>query len=325
MVQSQIVATGMALGSQRLENVALAVPLGVSAQWIERQTGIRCRYWASEKETTADLAVRAAKKALERAGWNPRELDLIVLSTTSPDYPLPATACLVQSRICADRAYAFDVGASCSGFLYALSIADQAIRSGDVRRALVLGAEVKSPFLKKSDPSTAILFGDGAGALLIERSEGEGRGIEGIFLHADGAHHSLIRLPAGGSRRPLTAGSLSDQAHTIEMKGPSLFRLAVRRLGDALDEALTKEWPLERVNWFVFHQANRRILDAVAEKRGIPPDKILMVLSDFGNTSSASLPIALDVGGNGRFRSGDRIILLSFGGGITWGGARLIW
>jgi len=324
MIRTRIVATGRALGSERINNATLAVRLGVTEEWIEKQSGIRHRHWVSREETTSDLALGASRQALDRAGWDPASLDLIVLSSTSPDYPLPATACLLQGRLGAHRAYAFDVGASCSGFLYALSVADHALRSGTAARALVVGAEVKSPFLNLRDPSTLILFGDGAGSLLLERREGKEAGIETLFLHADGAYHHLIRLPAGGSRRPLSPESLKEAGHTLQMQGARLFRLAIRRLGEALDEAL-RGLTLQEVDWFVFHQANRRILETLARKRTIPQEKLLITLTEFGNTSSASLPIALDVGGNGLFRPGDRIVLLGFGGGVTWGGARLIW
>lgn len=324
MIRSRIVASGRALGSERIDNKTLGERLGISPHSIEKRTGIKCRFWVTEKESTSDLAVRAAQDALVQAQWHPLTLDLIVLSTTSPDFPFPATACLVQQKLLAHNASSFDINASCTGFLYALSIADHAIRSQTVRRVLVVASEVKSRWLKMNDPSTAILFGDGAGAILLEESAGAS-GIDTIFLHADGTKHSLIRLPAGGSRQPLSWQTLSDQAHTIEMKGPSLFRIAVRRFGEALDEALTSGWDKSNVDWFVFHQANKRILEAIVNKAGIPKDKVLLTLPEVGNTSSSALPIALDIGKNDCFHPGNRIVLIGFGGGITWGSARLVW
>lgn len=325
MRRSRIAATGRALGSERIDNAALARRLGISAEGIEKRTGIRCRYWAGEKEATSDLAIQAAGQALRRAGCSPREIDLIVLSTTSGDYPFPATACLVQSRLGAERAYAYDVNASCTGFLYALSLADHAIRSGRAHRALVIASEVKSRFLNPADPGTAILFGDGAGAVLLEETEAPVNGIDAVFLHADGSQHGLIRLPAGGSRRPLTDRTLAGNEHTIRMQGTALFRVAVRRLIEALDEALVPGWEMGKVDWFVFHQANRRILEKVVKIREIPAERILMTLGDYGNSSSASLPIALDEGAIGPFRRGDRLVLVGFGGGVSWGSARITW
>jgi 3-oxoacyl-[acyl-carrier-protein] synthase-3 len=325
MMRSRVVATGRALGSEKVDNATLAGRLGTTPISIERRTGIKTRYWVKEGESTADLAVRAAQEALQRAGWTPASIDLIVLSTTSPDYPFPSTACLVQYRLAADRAYAFDLNASCSGFLYALSVADHAIRSGGARRALVIASEVKSPFLRENDLSTQILFGDGAGALLLEGAEGARDGIEAIFLHADGSKHHLVRLPAGGSRDPLSPRTLSEKRHSIRMNGTGLFRSAVRFLSKALDEATGANWDKKEIDWFVFHQANGRILETVAKREGIPMKKVILTLREFGNTSSSSLPIALDKGGTRLFRPGDKILLVSFGGGITWGATRLVW
>jgi 3-oxoacyl-[acyl-carrier-protein] synthase-3 len=324
VIRSRIIGTGKALGSERIENKTLSISVGLSPVEIEKRTGIQCRYWASEKETTADLAARAAEEALRRAGRRPEEVGLIVLSTTSPDFPFPATACLVQDRLSARRAHAFDLNASCSGFLYALSIADHAIRSETVVSALVIAAEIKSRFLKRDDFSTAILFGDGAGAVLLERSE-ERSGIEAVSLHADGRGHALVRLPAGGSRQPISPRTLANREHTIEMNGSALYRAAVARLGETLEELASSGWSSEKIDWYVFHQANGRILKTAARRNRIPMRKVIVTLADFGNTSSSSIPIALEVGSNGRFRPGERIALVSFGGGLTWGSARLVW
>jgi 3-oxoacyl-[acyl-carrier-protein] synthase-3 len=328
--RSRIVGTGSYLPARLVENEEVSRPLRLDAAAIERRTGIRTRHRASEDEAASDLAVHAARRALEAAGLGPESVEAIVLSTTSPDMAFPSTACLLQQHLQAARAAAFDVAASCSGFLYGLSMADAFIRSGQYRCCLVVAAEVKSRFLDPADEATAILFGDGAGAAVVVAREGAAPGAPGVLgvrLHADGSRYGLIAMAAGGSRRPASPETVRAREHTIRLQGAPLFRVAVRRLTEAVRETL-KDFgvgasELARV---VFHQANGRLLSAVLERLAIPPEKMYTVLDRFGNASSASLPIALDHAvREGRIMPGDLVLLGAFGGGLTWGTALIRW
>ncbi len=234
----------------------------------------------------------------------------------------PSTACLIQKTLSARSIPALDLNASCTGFLYALSVGDQFIRTGMASRVLVIAAEVKSPFINPQDVSTSILFGDGAAAVVL--AEGD-KGIRSIRLHADGSRHRLISLPAGGSRQPTSRETLSDRLNYMRMEGKGLFRMAVKRMQEAL-ASLAKEIPLSEVDFFVFHQANLRILEVVFEKAKIPFDKSVITIPQYGNTSSSSLPIALDEGiRRGQIKPGNRVALCAFGGGLTWGTALIEW
>lgn len=330
MRRSRIVGTGSFLPDRGVDNAEVSRLLRLDAAAIERRTGIRTRRWAAEHDASSDLAERAARKACEAAGVAPDSVDAILLSTTSPDMAFPSTACLLQQRLRAPQAAAFDVAASCSGFLYGLSMADAFIRSGQYRRCLVVAAEVKSRFLDPADEATAILFGDGAGAALVtaeDRSGPEAPGILGVRLHADGSRYGMITMPAGGSRKPAGPETVRAREHTIRIQGVPLFRVAVKRLVEAVADTL-KEFGvgISDLGRVVFHQANGRLLSAVLERLQIPPDRMYSVLERFGNASSASLPIALDHAvREGQIASGDLVLLGTFGGGLTWGTALVRW
>ena len=330
MPRSRIVGTGAALPARSVDNNEICQSLRLDSEAIFRRSGIRSRRWAGDEEAASDFAERAARQALDAAGISASSVDAILVSTTSSDMVFPSTACLVQNRLGAHRAAAFDVAASCSGFLYGLSMADALVRSGQYGRCLVEAEEIKSKFLDLGDESTAILFADGAGAALVMDDEGAGDrrdGILGIRLYADGSRHDLISLPAGGSKRPATPESVRQRQHTIRIQGPPLYRVAVKRLSEAV-AALLKEFGcrVEDVQRIVFHQANGRLIRALGERLGIPPDRIYSVIERFGNTSSASLPIALDSAVRERqIVPGDLVLLGTFGGGLTWATALVRW
>jgi len=328
--RSRIVGTGSYLPSRAVANGEVSPRLRLSPEAVYRRTGIRSRRWAADGQASSDLAAEAARAACESAGVDAATVDTIIVSTTSPDMAFPSTACHLQRRLGAARAAAFDLAASCSGFLYGLSMADGLIRSGQSQRCLVVAAEVKSRFLDLEDETTAVLFGDGAGAaLMVGEQEQAGRppGLMGVRLYADGSRYGLLHMPAGGSRRPATAETVRQRQHVIRMQGGPLFRTAVRRLADAV-QAMLKEFGIgvDDLNRVLFHQANGRLLRAVAKRLQLSDDRQYSVLEQFGNTSSASLPIAMDhaVRG-GAIRAGDLVLLGTFGGGLTWATALLRW
>ena len=303
---------------------------GVSPASIERLTGIRTRRWAAEHEASSDMAIAAGRQALEAAECAPSSVDAIILSTTSPDMAFPSTACAVQRGLGCKQVGAFDVSASCSGFLYALSMAQAMIQSSQVRTCLVIGSEVKSRSLDYQDKATTLLFGDGAGAVLVRGDDDrslEWRGILSVKLYADGAHHGLIRVPSGGSRMPLTPEAFKTKGHALRMHGAPLFRLAVRRVERAVQEIL-KEFGVrsEDIRQVVLHQANGRILSHIAGRLGVGRNRLASVIERYGNTSSASLPIALDDAvRSGNVSPGDLLLLGSFGGGLTWATSLVRW
>jgi 3-oxoacyl-[acyl-carrier-protein] synthase-3 len=318
---ARIVGTGSYLPERVMDNVAVSRGGASAGEAILRRTGIRMRRWACEEETTSLLAARAAREACLAADVNPGTLEAIIVSTTSPDTVFPATACHLQRHLGSKGTAAFDVAASCSGFLYGLSMADRLIRSGQYGRCLVVAAEIKSRFLDPEDETTAILFGDGAGAAVLVGEENR----EGPY--ADGSRAGLIQVPAGGSRQPATLQSVKDGQHTLRMRGGPLFRVAVRRMAEAVAEIL-KEFGLDvdQVGHAIFHQANGRLLAAVARRLRLPAEKVFTVIERFGNASSASLPIALDQANcGGRLRRGEVVLLGAFGGGLTWASALVRW
>ncbi len=330
MPRSRIIGTGSHLPARVVGNEEVGRWLSLDSAAIHRRTGIRTRHWATEDEPPSVLAEHAARRAFEAAGLQPSSIDAILVSTTSPDMVLPSTACHLQRSLGAEGVAAFDLAASCSGFLYGLSMADSMIRAGLLRRCLVVATEVKSRFLDLHDAATAILFGDGAGAALVTEADADGgrsAGVMGIRVYADGSRHDLISLPAGGSRQPASRQTLLDGGHTIRLQGGPLFRVAVKRLAGAVQDIL-KEFGVgvDDVTRAVFHQANGRLLNALRKRLGIPQEKVYSVIEQFGNTSSASLPIALDHAvREGRIVSGDLVLLGAFGGGLTWGTALLRW
>ena len=315
-LRSVVIGTGSALPKRRVDNEELARQVDTSDQWIVERTGIRSRYIAGEGETTASLATDAARAALENAGIDSTEVDLIVLATATPDQTFPSSATKVQAALGINDCVAFDVHAVCTGVLYAVSVADAMIRGGTGRTALVIGAETFSRILDWEDRTTCVLFGDGAGALVLRAEEGE-RGILATKLHADGRHNDLLFVDGG----PSTTGTVGK----LRMKGREVFRHAVVNLADVLNEVLTAtDLKAEDVDWVVPHQANARILDATAKKLGLPSEKVVVTVDRHANTSAASVPLALDTAvKDGRIKRGDIVVLEAMGGGFTWGAAVL--
>ncbi len=317
MIRAVITGTGSALPRRRVSNAELAQTVDTTDDWIVERTGIRFRHLAGPDETTATLATDAARAALAAAGRVPADIDLIVLATATPDQTFPASATKVQAALGIDDCVSFDVAAVCSGFLYALHVADSMIRAGAARRALVIGAETFSRILDWEDRTTCVLFGDGAGAIVLEAEESDSgaRGILSTRLHADGRHNGLLYVDGG----PSTTGTVGH----VRMKGREVFRHAVVNLAAVMEEALAGTgYCANDVDWVVPHQANARILDATAKKLGLPPERVVMTVDQHANTSAASVPLALDVAvRDGRITAGDLIVLEAMGGGFTWGAA----
>ncbi|MBX9731948.1 MAG: ketoacyl-ACP synthase III [Sphingomonas sp.] len=315
MIRSVITGTGSALPARRVSNAELAETVDTSDEWIVERTGIRFRHIAAESETTATLAADACRAALAAAGRAANEVDLIVLATATPDQTFPSSATKVQAMLGIDDCVAFDVAAVCSGFLYALHVADSLIRTGAARRALVIGAETFSRLLDWEDRTTCVLFGDGAGAIVLEGESGGDRGVLHSRLHADGRHNQLLYVDGG----PSTTGTVGK----VRMKGREVFRHAVVNLATVMEEVLSASgFSAQDVDWVVPHQANARILDATARKLGLPPEKVIMTVDQHANTSAASVPLALDVAvRDGRIKRGDLLVLEAMGGGFTWGAA----
>jgi 3-oxoacyl-[acyl-carrier-protein] synthase III len=312
--------TGSALPRNRVSNAQLAERVDTSDEWIVERTGIRFRHIAEPDETTGTLATDAARKAIDAAGLAPTDIDLIVLATATPDQTFPATATKVQAALGIDDCVAFDVAAVCSGFLYAVQVADAMIRSGVHTRALVIGSETFSRILDWEDRTTCVLFGDGAGAIVLAAEDVDDaapRGILSTKLHADGRHNELLYVDGG----PSTTGTVGK----VRMKGREVFRHAVVNLASVMNEALEGSgFTAEDVDWVVPHQANARILDATARKLNLPPEKVVVTVDQHANTSAASVPLALDTAvRDGRIKPGHLVVLEAMGGGFTWGAAVL--
>ncbi|GAO40234.1 3-oxoacyl-[acyl-carrier-protein] synthase III [Sphingomonas changbaiensis NBRC 104936] len=314
--RAAILGTGSALPKRRVSNQELADQVDTSDEWIVERTGIRFRYIAGEGETTVSLATGAARAALDAAGLAPRDVDLIVLATATPDQTFPSSATKVQAALDIPDCVAFDVAAVCSGFLYALSVAESMIRAGSAETALVIGSETFSRILDWEDRATCVLFGDGAGAIVLGAEEGE-RGVLATRLHADGRHNDLLYVDGG----PSTTGTVGK----LRMKGREVFRHAVVNLAAVMNEALhAAGLSAGDVDWVVPHQANARILDATARKLGLPPEKVVITVDQHANTSAASVPLALDTAvRDGRVKPGDVLVLEAMGGGFTWGASVL--
>ncbi len=319
-LRSVILGTGSALPRRRVDNAELALTVDTTDEWIVERTGIRARYIAGEGETTATLATDAARNALEMAGIDATEIDLIILATATPDQTFPASATTVQAALGINDCIAFDVAAVCSGFLYAMTVADNMLRGGAARTALVIGAETFTRILDWEDRTTCVLFGDGAGAAVLraERTDAKtGRGILASRLHADGRHNGLLNVDGG----PSTTGTVGK----VRMKGPDVFRHAVVNLAQVMTEVLAVvDLKASDVDWVVPHQANARILDATARKLGLDPSRVVVTVDQHANTSAASVPLALDTAiRDGRIKRGDLVVLEAMGGGFTWGASVL--
>ncbi|EME69793.1 3-oxoacyl-(acyl carrier protein) synthase III [Paramagnetospirillum caucaseum] len=319
IVRSQIVGCGSYLPSRLVTNAELAAQVDTSDEWIVERSGIRQRHIAAEGETTSDLATHAALRALESAGISGSAVDLIILATATPDNTFPATATKVQQRIGMKHGAAFDIQAVCSGFVYALSVADNFIKTGQVQTALVIGAETFSRILDWNDRATCVLFGDGAGAVVLRANRGKGgsndRGILSTHLHSDGSHYDLLYVDGGPS-------STQTVGH-VHMEGREVFRHAVINLASVVGEALSaNDLKASDIDWVVPHQANRRIIEGTAKKLGFPLAKMVMTVEKHANTSAASIPLALtEAVGDGRIKPGQLVLLEAMGGGFTWGSA----
>ena len=324
-MKARITGTGSYVPAKVLTNVDLERMVATSDEWITERTGIRERRLVSTGEACSDLAVKAAERALKTAAVNAAELDLILLATCTGDYPLPATACLIQHRLGATRAAACDLSAACCGFVYALSVADAYVRTG-MRHVLVIGSEVMSAITDWTDRNTCILFGDGAGAAVVSASDGE-RGILSCHLRSDGTLCDLIAVPGGGSRNPPSDRIVAERMQYIKMKGNETFKVAVRTLEDIARETLAaNNLTVKDLDLYVPHQANARILKSVADRLGLPSEKMMLNLDRYGNTSAASIPIALDEAVQaGRIREGSLVMIGAFGAGLTWASALIKW
>ena len=324
MRRAAVLGTGSALPARRVSNAELAETVDTTDEWIVERTGIRFRHIAGPDETTSTLATEAGRRALAAAGMSACDIDLIVLATATPDQTFPASATLVQAALGIDDCVAFDVGAVCSGFLYAVSIAESMIRAGSATNVLVIGAETFSRILDWEDRTTCVLFGDGAGAIVLGAvdeadNEKDPRGILSARLHADGRHNQLLYVDGG----PSTTGTVGK----VRMKGREVFRHAVNNLASVMGEALdAAHLTADDVDWVVPHQANARILDATAKKLGLAPEKVVVTVADHANTSAASVPLALDTAvRDGRIKQGHVVVLEAMGGGFTWGAAVIRW
>jgi 3-oxoacyl-[acyl-carrier-protein] synthase-3 len=323
MIRSQVRGVGSALPRRILTNAELAGQVDTSDEWIVQRTGIRQRHIASEDETTASLGEAAARAALGHAGLTPDDIDLIVVATSTPDNTFPATAVNIQSRLGMRHGFAFDLQAVCSGFVYAVSVADLHIRGGMAKRVLVIGAETFSRILDWTDRTTCVLFGDGAGAIVLEAAECAGtpedRGVLASALRSDGAHKDKLYVDGG----PSTTGTVGH----LRMEGREVFKHAVGMITDVVTAALAAgHATTDDLDWFVPHQANLRIIDASAKKMGIDPSKVVATVRLHGNTSAASVPLALSVAvADGRIKKGDLVMLEAMGGGFTWGAVLLRW
>jgi len=326
LIRARITGTGSYVPEKILANADIEKFLDTNDEWIRTRTGISERHIAAEGENTSDLATRAAERALEMAGVSAEEIDLIVVGTITGDYPWPATACIVQSNLGAINAGAFDVSAACSGFLYALSCAVDRVEAGRSKKALVIGAEALSRIVDWEDRNTCILFGDAAGAVVIEATEGE-RGILSTHLHADGTQLELLYQPGFGTKHPPSEQALKDRNYFLQMQGNEVFKVAVRSMADVANIALkANNMSVEDVDLFIPHQANIRILNATAKKIGLRDDQVYINVERFGNTSGATIPLAMDEANRaGLIKEGDILLLDAFGGGFTWAAALLRW
>lgn len=322
-----ISGTGSYLPEKVVTNADLEKIVDTTDEWIVTRSGIKERRMAAPEQATSDLATEAARKALEMAEVKAEELDLIIVATLSPDHFFPSTAGLVQRNLGAARAAAFDLEAACTGFIYALAIGDAFIRNGTYRNVLVIGAEVLTKFIDWEDRSTCVLFGDGAGAAVLQPDQSGQRGILSTHLHCDGRHAELLYVPAGVSRMPTTHEVLDKKLNTVKMQGNDVFKVAVTKLAEVVEEVLEKNGLSEEdIDFLVPHQANLRIIQATARKLKLPMEKVVVTVDRHGNTSAASVPLALDeIVRSGKIRSGDRVLLEAFGGGLTWGAALVRW
>jgi len=326
MPPAGVLGIGSALPEKVLTNLDLEKMVDTSDQWITERTGIKERRQAGPQETTSSLSVQASRKSLEMAGLSPRDLDLIICSTISPDMPLPSTAAFIQHELGARSCCAFDLAAACSGFLFGLSVADQFIRNGSAKYVLVIGAELLSRYVDYTDRATCVLFGDGVAAAVLG-PVAPPSGILAAELHTEGQFADHLYIPAGGTAMPASCETVQNRSHYIKMRGNELFKVAVRGMEEVSRNVLEKaHLSLDQIDLFIPHQANQRITEAVRERLGLSPEKVFCNISRVGNTSSASIPICIDecVRG-GRLKKGDLVLMSAFGAGVTWGAVLMRW
>lgn len=323
---AHVTGWGMAIPEKRLTNRDLEAMMDTSDEWIVSRTGIHERRVVGADESTATLATRAAMRAIDRTDLRPRDLDLVIVATATPEHLFPATACLVQNAIGATHAGAFDLSAACSGFLFAVNMAAQSIRTGALENALVIGAETLSRIVNWEDRATSVLFGDGAGAFVLQSGEEPG-GVLSAVMRSDGSGGELLWVPAGGSREPTSHETIDRGLHTIQMNGREVFRFATRVMASATREAVAKAGlEMDDIQLLVPHQANKRIIESAARSLHLPMDRIMMNIGRYGNTSSASIPIAVcEAIDSGRLEPGDNVVMVAFGAGLTWGALAMKW
>ena len=326
MPYAHITGWGMAVPETVLTNDDLSKMVDTNDKWIRERTGIRERRIAKDNQSSSTLGLDAALEALKVANIKPVDIDLIICATSTPEHIFPATACLIQDQLGATKAGAFDLLAACTGFIYGLNMASQSIRSGAIKTALVIGTETLSRFVNWSDRNTCILFGDGAGAFVLQASEQPG-GVLSAVMHSDGSGGDSLILQGGGSKHPATEATVQQGKHFIEMDGKEVFRFATRVMASATKEALgNADLTIDDVKWIVPHQANIRIIEAAARGLKMPMDRFIVNLEKYGNTSTASIPIAtVEAVENGQIQAGDKIVLVGFGAGLTWGALTAEW
>jgi 3-oxoacyl-[acyl-carrier-protein] synthase-3 len=308
-----------------LTNEDLEKVLDTSDEWITTRTGMKRRHVASAEQATSDLAIAAARVALKRGGLNPADIDCYIVATVTPDFPFPATACIVASKLGARDKPSFDIEIACSGFIYGLTVASSLIRAGVYKRVMLIGAETLTKIVNRSDRATAVLFGDGAGAIILEAAKHDS--FLSSELGSDGSRPEVLRVPGGGSRHPLTPQAIDAGEQYIYMEGREVFKFAVTKMIEATDSALRKA-KLEKgdVDWLIPHQANKRIIDSAAKYLQVPEDKVIINIHEYGNTSAASIPIALsEAVTGGKIKDGDVIVFVGFGGGLSWGAVTWRW
>ncbi|MEM9226916.1 MAG: beta-ketoacyl-ACP synthase III [Verrucomicrobiota bacterium] len=318
---------GVHLPEKSVSNDELALTVDTSDEWIRTRTGIRERRVAPENEASSDLGLKASESALTEAGISAQEIDLLIVATMSPDMAFPSTACILQGKLGLNHITAFDITAACSGFLYALETATRMMQSGQYRHALVVGTEKMTSLMDWDDRTTCVLFGDGAGACVLGLSDEPGVGVIDSLLRANGEKADLLHMPGGGSVRPATVETVQAHEHFLKMNGKEIFKVAVRDMGKvALDLLERCEVSPDEVACFIPHQANIRIIDAMAQRMGVPMDRFLINIDRYGNTSAASVPIALkEAVDSGRVKKGDYVLLAAFGAGLTWGATLIKW
>lgn len=326
MTYAHITGWGMAVPEPVLTNDDIAKIVDTNDAWIQERTGIRERRIARATDFPSTLAVEASFKALEVAGLAPSELDLIICSTSTPEYIFPATACLIQDQLGATKAGAFDLLAACTGFIFAMNMAAQSIKSGSIKNALVIGTETLSRFVNWQDRGTCILFGDGAGAFVLQARDIPG-GVLSAVMHSDGSGGDLLSLPGGGSRHPATEATVREGKHLIQMDGKGVFRFATKVMAQATEEVLkASNLTKDDIRWIIPHQANYRIIEAAARGLKLPMDRFIVNVERFGNTSTASIPIAtVEAIEQGKIQPGDKLVFVGFGGGLTWGALAAEW